>query len=134
MSTIMLKNNRIDKGELALVYCDYWRTWSRLLYSYNGVYVEVSLSPVNTRKALNWKKIENANIRLHCTRPDPRDKRLLSVQRGSIGYRMMIQAIEPHLLPETIEYLLYYDFLPEIDWGKYSKYNNGGCFFNDCKS
>ena len=130
---IDIKNNRIGKGELALVYSAYWRNWSRLIYMYNGDYVEVDLQPVNSHKDINWEKSRNVNIRKHSTKPKKGDRRYLMVQKGSKIYNEVLLELIDHLTLREISYLLSYDFLPEIDWDLWEKYNNGGVFFKDCK-
>lgn len=130
MNSLALAKNRLRKGELALVYSAYWRKWSRLLYMYNGTYVELDLEPIGTRD-LDWNKVRGVNIRRHCTQKDTGDKMYTSVQNGSIVFRQVYDRMAKHLSDVEIATLLYRDFLPEIDWRLYSQYCNGGAFFAD---
>ena len=127
-----LSHNQVFKGELVLHYSSYWGKWSRVLYQRNGTYVEVDLSPINPNVLLNWEKVNRVNIRRHCTGRDRHDKSYRQVNGGSIVHKQVLAIMEPRLTTDKIVELLHYDFLPEIDWGKFQEYNNGGCFFADC--
>lgn len=132
---LVLSKNRIAKGELCLVYCEYWDTWSRLLYANEGTYVEVDLTPVHPERFLSWEKTKGVNIRRHYTKQGGKDKRYTSVQNGSIAFRLVYDLMEEHLDDVTIATLLYRDFLPEIDWSLHREFNHSGngVFFKDCR-
>jgi hypothetical protein len=129
---LALTHNRVKPGELHLVYSSYWHRWARVLYDFNGTFVEVDLTPINPSTALNWEKTKNANIRRHCTARDDKDMRYACVQPGSMVYSNLVEEMSTHLSKEKIAELLHREFLSEIDWDKYSKYTNGGVFFRDC--
>jgi hypothetical protein len=131
---LVLSKNRVHKGELALVFCDYWQTWSRLLYAYEGTYVEVDLTPVVPQRALSWEKVKGVNIRRHYTKQGAKDKRYTCVMNGSIVHRMVYDLMKDHLEDTKIAELLYRDFLPEIDWTLHRDFNHkgNGVFFKDC--
>lgn len=131
---LVLSKNRITKGELALVYSDYWGTWSRLLYAYEGTFVEVDLTPVYPKRELAWKRVEGVNIRRHYSRQGPKDKRFTSVIAGSIVFRQVYGIMADHLSDSKVAELLFRDFLPEIDWNLHREFNHSGngVFFKDC--
>ena len=131
---LSLIHNRVKPGELHLLYCDYWKDWSRVLYDFNGTYVEVDLTPINATKLITWEKIKGVNIRRHCTRRSSLDKKYACVQPGSLVYEEIVEKMTPHLSKTKIAELLHREFLPEIDWDKYTKFGKGGggVFFKDC--
>jgi hypothetical protein len=128
---LCLSNNRVHQGELALVWSSYWKTWSRLLYDYNGTYVEVDLTPIQPERQLSWEKVRQVNIRRHYTKPQITDRLYKCVQPGTLVWNDLMNALENHLSPEKMAELLFRDFLPEIDWSLYRQYNHGGVFFAD---
>ncbi len=120
-----MKEEIIIQKRIMFVYSDYWRTWSRLLGWYNGAYVEVNLTPVNSYHPRSWKiDVEPIRIRIHRT------------EGGKLSYTIpeeVIEKMEEHLGHDLTDRLLTEDFLSHVDYKKYLQCNNGGARFEDIK-
>lgn len=53
-----------------IIYCYYWKTYSRLLVKEEGISVEINLTPING----NWNEVTEEIIRIHFTNRSPKDK------------------------------------------------------------
>lgn len=119
-----MKEEIIIQKRPMFVYCEYWRTWSRLLGWYNGAYVEVNLTPINSDPR-NWKiDVEPIRIRIHRTKID------------KLSYTIpeeVVNKMEEHLGCDLTDRLLTEDFLSHVDYKKYLQCNNGGARFEDIK-
>lgn len=106
------------------IYSQYWRTWNRvLLCNFGNQFVEINLTPINA----NWNRVKEERIRKHCTArtssEKPVDHLPLHVKNEmlkNLGY-------------DLTERLLNFDYLPNVDWDKYSTVANGGAPFNQIK-
>lgn len=111
----------------------YWGSWSRVLSE--GVpqgkmsewFVELDLTPIPSCFSSTWKDIEKVNIRSHCTMRDKRD-----IETDELPAEVR-QAMVDKLGEQLTELLLTEDYLPQIDWELYNKFNNGGAPFERIK-
>lgn len=53
-----------------IIYCYYWKTYSRLLAKEEGISVEINLTPIGG----NWNEVTEEIIRIHFTNRSPKDK------------------------------------------------------------
>lgn len=116
-------------------YSSYWGKWSLVLTTRHivglkgrqssGMTVEIDLEPTN-----GWNrgdeaylaKIENLNVRVHCTAPGPRDRleRELPVEvQAALAARIGWDLVAWLLDPAT-------EILGLVNWAKHAKLNNGG--------
>ena len=120
----------------------YWRAWSRVLQDGNLRdghdrfidFVEVDLTPVGGWGSKNcpvlpdrFELVKGINIRRHMTGRSRGD-----IEVDTLPPEVVAQMIE-HLGTNLVVRLLTEDFLPQIDWGKYKKVNNGGASFESIK-
>jgi len=108
----------------------YWGSWSRVLSDRHpqGPFVEVNLTPIPCCGSSTWKEdVAPVRIRLHGTARDRRDV-LTDVLPDTVRAAMV-----QHLGEEMTERLLMEDFLPQIDWDLYRKFNNGGANLEDIR-
>lgn len=116
-----------SKNNNMFVYCSYWGCWSRILRE-STIHspeptVEVNLTAVNGRSEHDWASTRQIWIRAHGTSRDKKDQFVGTLPEEVIA--LMREWMDAPL----IERLLHEDFLPEIDWAKYRKLNNGGAAF-----
>lgn len=109
------------------VYSAYWHTWSRVLSPMDALdigQVEVDLTALGVYGGA-WRRVERVNIRVHHTPPESANK---------VVYELPAEVVQlmKKWIPnsETLDRLLHEDLLPQIDWDKYRKLNNGGAPFN----
>jgi hypothetical protein len=113
------------------VFSAYWRTWSRVLrFSQHGecnqTQVEVDLTATNPTTALHWPRVQAINIREHHTARNARDLYTADLPL------QVVELMRTWMPEEVVQRLLHEDFLPQIDWDKYQKHNNGGCRLHMC--
>lgn len=114
-----MSGNRIFPDELALSFWASELQWRRLLYSCDGTYIELDLTPRNFPKASprDWERIAQGQVRIHTKAKGP----------GDLTYRWIVKNIPTRdivvalmtkggLTKENIEKMLSYDYMPEIDW------------------
>lgn len=108
-------------------YSSYWARWSRVLADNHpkGPFVEVNLTVPGLFSAApeEWKRNGQIIIRKHGTARDLNDK-----QTNELPEIALLQ-MELKLGKVLTHRLLTDDFLPEIDWALYNKFNNGGAAF-----
>ena len=116
-------------NKIQFVYSEYWSTWSRLLSpsctEYHGMVVELNLTPIMSHGQRGWEKqVKPAIIRAHFTpKCSPREYPVDQLP-GNIKALMLTELGE-----NFMNYLLNENFLDQIDWELYDKYNNGGASF-----
>lgn len=102
------------------IYNTYWRTWNRvLLDSFFGQYIEVNLTHING----DWNGVKEERVRVHRTPRNPGEN--------------LVHTLPPHIKEIMIgnlgavltEKLTKFDYLPNIDWDKFDKFDNGGAPF-----
>lgn len=112
-------------------YCSYWGTWNRVLQFpiWNAEnnrkldMVEFSLTPINGDRG-DWNDVASVRVRKHGTMIDKNDT-----------FHNALPLDWWNLIGERIgtnrrDFMAYYNsFLDEIDWTKYSQFNNGGASF-----
>lgn len=110
-----------QNGDL-FIYNSYWRTWSRVLRPMSDKHdqVEVDLTTPNSHIESEWEKVRNIHIRKHCTSPRYGD--LLEEELPD----SVIKHLRRNVDEAVLHRLLHEDFLPQIDWDKYHKVDNGG--------
>lgn len=110
-------------------YSHYWKTWSRRLGICRGI-VEVNLTPTHPDWRISWdEQVIPIIIRRHNT-PTNEGDRLVAKLPYAV-YNDMMENIEDKQL---IIRLLKEDFLPQIDWKLFRKYDNGGAEFRKIRS
>ena len=112
-------------------YCSYWGTWSRVLCDpsdrlpgFEGCFVEVNISGVNRRP----EEAAEIRIRKHFTARSYGDKET-DILPLEVKSRLLADCLDVVLAAR----ILNEDFLSQIDWVKYEKFNNGGCPLHLCK-
>lgn len=108
------------------VYSSYWGTWSRRLSNNHpsGPFVEVNLTPIKHCYSSTWKDdVAPIRIRFHGTAPSRNDK---------LTGELFVAMID-NLGTELVVRLLTEDFLSQIDYQLYTKFNNGGANFEDIR-
>lgn len=111
-------------------YSSYWGTWSRVLIERDeqGNTVEVNLTPIPCAHGSTWENhVKGGVIRRHFTGRSTNDK-LVPVLPPEI-----LDSMVQNLGVKEVYFLLKENFLPQIDWEKYSRFNNGGCKFALCQ-
>lgn len=127
---VMQERKRQAQSEARFHYCSYWRTWSRVLSTNHpqGPYVEVNLTPIPNCHESTWQDdVAPVRIRAHGTDRKPGDKDTHTLP--PMIKRQMMRALGPDL----VDRLLSEDFLSQIDWRKYRKFNNGGANLGDIR-
>jgi hypothetical protein len=141
---IDMKANKLLDQELCLIWDGVRREWFRVLYfNEKGQAVEVQLTPANPRLHSNWEPVQRLIVRSHRTfnlygkgvgRRGDRIWRYVVRNRHSIVFNELRTVMMKHLPFETINRLLYWDFLAQIDWDAYLANKSGdGCAFALCK-
>lgn len=110
-----------QNGDL-FIYNSYWRTWSRVLRPMSDKHdqVEVDLTTPNSDIESEWEAVRGIHIRKHCTSPRHGDKLEEELPDG------VVKHLRCNVDEATLRRLLHEDFLPQIDWDKYQKVDNGG--------
>ena len=108
------------------VYCPYWHRWSRVLSSVDGISVELNLTPIPHSDRTWAEDVAPGKIRRHCTVQSPSDFHNELPEE-------IVEALLDNLGVLRANWLLEYDFLPEIDWDLYDKCSNGGCRWDLCR-
>lgn len=110
-----------QNGDL-FIYNAYWRTWSRVLRPMSDKHdqVEVDLTTPNGDIESEWEAVRSIHIRKHCTSPRHGDKLEEELPDG------VVKHLRRNVDEATLRRLLHEDFLPQIDWDKYRKVDNGG--------
>jgi hypothetical protein len=119
-----LSDNRIVKGELCLIFIDWFSEWRRVLFMANGTYVEVDLTARGGVQS--WDQIRSINIRKHFAMRSSKDAQYRFVQQGSPVHDEVVELMSQHLSDGEIVALLHRDYLPEIDWAKWGIHKNHG--------
>jgi hypothetical protein len=112
-------------------YSGYWGTWSRILQSEGGWYLEVNLTPVNSRYDNSSQKLWDESVapimlRRHCTTP----------AYGEIQSKlplMVVTAMIMNVGAELTRRLVTADLLSEIDMPTLlAKMRGGGIPLSEC--
>lgn len=142
---LKLEGNCVYPQELYLLWDASRKEWKRILFfNERGQAVEVLCTPMNPAKRDSWDEVSRMLIRMHSTyavygnginRCGDRLCRHLVRNRHSIVFNMVRQEMLRHLSFECVNRLLYWDFLPSIDWDAYLvNHNGGGCAYALCKT
>lgn len=141
---IHLDQNKLLQDELCLLWDGVRHEWRRILFFNNkGQAVEVQLTPTNPKLRSSWEPVGRMIVRQHCTfnvygcglsRKGDRLYRYIVRNRHSIIFNEIRSAMMKNLPMDVIQRLLYWDFLPQVDWDAYmANQSGGGCAFSLCK-
>lgn len=111
-------------------YSSYWETWSRVLRERDerGNTVELNLTPIRCCSSSTWDNhVKGGVICNYFTVGGPHDKLVPELPPE------ILDSMVQNLGMKEVYFLLNEDFLPQIDWEKYSRFNNGGCKFALCQ-
>lgn len=103
-------------------FCNYWRTWNRVLNEDNGRYREVDCTPVNGFRQGNEHNIRDCaaiNIREHCTDTSG------DIVAQELPVDVLASMVD-HLGQPVVDFILHPELEDMIDWKLQKKYNNGG--------
>jgi len=114
----------------------YWHCWSRVLTNNSHEpgcsFVEVNLTPVNGNNARSLKagyenQVKLIRIRAHGTLRGPNDKETNELPDEALA------EMKEYVGEDLTARLINEDFLSQIDWRLYNKFNNGGANLGDIK-
>ena len=94
-----------------IIYCYYWKTYSRLLAKEEGVSVEINLTPING----NWNEVTEEIIRIHFTNRSPKDK----IMGEKFIPESVVKNIKGNIGGFLADKLITFDYLGYM----YNKYN-----------
>jgi len=89
-------------------------------------FIEVNLEPI-PHSSDTWERTASVIIRKHGTAREDRDIETNSAPED------LLDRMQANLEPEDIEFLLFGDILPLIDWELYETHCNGGCPLDKCR-
>lgn len=113
--------NKVFPNELALRWDAEGQQWKRILYMFEGTYIEVDLTPRSFPKAhqKDWEAMDKVLCHWHTRKPKPVDQLFRFVIEGSpIHSAVHSIMLRGGMFEGDVQSLFATDFLPTIDMAK----------------